>query len=316
MLKLTPVIPFEPIKTDRAPKGDRWVAQIKWDGVRMLTYLDETKEVRLVNRRLNDKTAQYPELLQVHSYCKANSVILDGEIIAMAAGKPSFHQVMKRDRMRLSQSIPNAMSRIPITYMVFDLLYLNGEWLTELPLWQRQQQLEEILQPNATIQLVSSVTAHEQLYSITEKHGLEGVVYKDLDSTYRIKGKDERWQKHKHYHELNAVVGGVTLRGDVVNALLLGLYADQKQLFYIGHAGTGKLTAADWQLLTEKLESFALPQKPFANTPERLENTVWMKPVLTVRIRYMEWTKDGVLRQPSIQGFVQVDPTLCSFAQL
>lgn len=316
MLKLKPVIPFEPTKTDHAPKGDRWVAQIKWDGVRMLTYLDETKEVRLVNRRLNDKTEQYPELLQVHNYCEADSVILDGEIIAMAAGKPSFHQVMKRDRMRRSQSIPDAMSRIPITYMVFDILYLNGEWLTGLPLWQRQHKLEEILRPNETVQLVSSVTEHEQLFPVTGKHGLEGVVYKDLDSAYRIEGKDDRWQKHKHYHELNAVIGGATLRGGMVNALLLGLYTDQKQFLYIGHAGTGKLTAADWRLFTENLELFALPQMPFANKPERLENTVWMKPALTVSIRYMEWTKDGVLRQPSIQGFVTVEPASCSFAQL
>ncbi|WP_010276970.1 ATP-dependent DNA ligase [Paenibacillus senegalensis] len=314
-MKLQPVIPFEPVKTDHAPEGDRWIAQIKWDGVRMLAYLDEDSEVRLVNRRLNDKTAQYPELLDVRSYCEASSVILDGEVIALDDGKPSFHRVMSRDRMRRTQGIPEAMKRIPVVYMIFDILYLNGEWITQLPLWQRQQHLEQIIRPNASVQLVPSVTEYEQLFAITGQHGLEGVVYKDLDSSYSIDGKDARWQKHKHYHDLFAIVGGVTKRGGIVNALLLGLY-HQGQLLYIGHAGTGKLKAADWRLMTDRLEPFILEQKPFANTPERLNNTVWLKPVLTVSIRYMEWTKDGVLRQPSIQGFVQVDPEACSFSQL
>ncbi|KRF39145.1 hypothetical protein ASG93_23590 [Paenibacillus sp. Soil787] len=76
-MELKPVFPFEPISTETIPASDDWVAQIKWDGVRMLTYFDGN-DVRLVNRRCNDRTKQYPELLAIKTYCSASSVILDG----------------------------------------------------------------------------------------------------------------------------------------------------------------------------------------------------------------------------------------------
>lgn len=313
-MRLKPVIPFEPVKTDQPPDGERWIAQIKWDGVRMLTYMDEG-EVRLVNRRLNDKTLQYPELLPVKDYCKASSVILDGEVIALEEGKPSFQRVMKRDRMRRADNIPSTVKRIPVVHMLFDILYYNGEWVTGLPLRQRQELLADIINPNEQVQLVPSVSEYNQLFAITGQHGLEGVVYKDLNSLYGIDGKDSRWQKHKHYRDLIAVIGGVTFRNGIVNAVLLGLY-DQGNLYYIGHAGTGKLTAGDWRLLTEQIRPITIPERPFINTPERLKDTAWVNPALTVKIRFMEWTRDGVLRQPSIQGFVAASPEECTLNQL
>ncbi|MDB5052920.1 MAG: ligase [Bacilli bacterium] len=96
-MELEPVIPFEPIRSNSIPEGSVWIHQIKWDGVRVLTYYDGFK-CRLFNRKLNERTNQYPELLDVKSYCHSDSVILDGEIIALGSdGKPSFHEVMRRD---------------------------------------------------------------------------------------------------------------------------------------------------------------------------------------------------------------------------
>src|SRR5262245_27203730 len=95
-LELRPVVPFEPVSTDAMPFGNQWVAQIKRDGVRVLTYFDG-KEVRLINRKLNDRTLQYPEISNIRSYSSANSVILDGEVISLKDGKPSFHEIMRRD---------------------------------------------------------------------------------------------------------------------------------------------------------------------------------------------------------------------------
>ena len=93
-MDLKPVAPFEPIRSETIPQGENWVAQVKWDGVRMLTYRDG-RETRLINRKGNDRTAQYPEFIDVPSYCRASSVILDGEMIALSGGKPSFHEIMR-----------------------------------------------------------------------------------------------------------------------------------------------------------------------------------------------------------------------------
>lgn len=243
-MRLEPVVPFEPINRqvlalDQLPSGDHWVGQVKWDGVRMLTYYDG-HEVRLINRRLNDRTAQYPELIKISQYCSAQSVILDGEIIAFEQGKPSFHQVMKRDGSRKRSSIDRAVSQIAIVHMIFDVLYLDGRWIIHHTLQERQNALSQIISANSYVQLVSNHEDVRSLFQAVKEQDLEGIVIKDLTSRYVIHGKDKRWQKKKLSKDLIAVVGGVTYRLGIVNALLLGLYDHSGQLTYIEHAGTGK----------------------------------------------------------------------------
>src|SRR5690606_15036114 len=101
------------IRSNQMMSGDNWIAQIKWDGVRMLVYSDGS-ETRLFNRKLNERTTQYPELLKVSAYCRANSVILDGEIIAFDQNKASFHEVMKRESLRVSSKIKTASTHTPV----------------------------------------------------------------------------------------------------------------------------------------------------------------------------------------------------------
>ncbi|NOV00308.1 ATP-dependent DNA ligase [Paenibacillus planticolens] len=314
-MELSPVIPFEPISTNTLPASGDWVAQIKWDGVRMLTYFDG-KEVRLINRRLNDRTIQYPEIADIASYCKAKSVILDGEIIALKDGKPSFHEIMRRDGVRNSKNIPLLIKAVPVVYMIFDILFLDGEWLVDKPLQERQQLLSRVVSTSETIQLVANHADPDSLYAVMEQHDMEGIVIKDLHSKYQLNGKDKRWMKKKIIHDLIAVVGGVTKRGNLVNAILLGLYDDSGELWYIGHAGTGKLTQNDWRSLTEATNAMVLEKKPFRNTPERSKEAIWIQPLITVKINYMAWTRDRNLRQPSIQSVVSVSPQECNFSQL
>ncbi|WP_438434751.1 ATP-dependent DNA ligase [Gorillibacterium sp. sgz500922] len=308
----SPVLPFEPISSAAIPEGDRWIAQIKWDGVRMLLYGDQS-EIRLVNRRLNERTAQYPEYRELKRLCRAKDVILDGEIIALEQGLPSFHQVMKRDGVRSADRVAPAMRAVPVVYMVFDLLYADGEWILDLPLSERQTRLAELVIPSETLQLVPSVAQGAALYRAIEERGMEGIVCKDLTSRYALGGKDGRWVKIKNDRDLIAVVGGMTLRGNTANALLLGLYREDGQLIYIGHAGTGKLTAADWAEFTAASHPLRQETRPFANRPERWKDAVWLKPVLTVKLKFREWTHHGTLRQPSIQAFVEADAAECTF---
>ncbi len=313
-MTLTPVEPFEPIRCDRAPQGEQWTAQVKWDGVRMLSYYDGNA-VRLVNRNLNDRTLKYPEFTDPGLYGTSHSFILDGEFIAFDEQRPAFHAIMKRDRMKVSHNIKRAVQSIPVTYMVFDLLYYNGQWVIDQPLASRQNLLRDGIQTGSSLQLVDNVSDGAALFQLMEQYGMEGIVYKDLNSAYTIAGKDKRWQKQKVIRDLIAVVGGVTYRGNRVNALLLGLYDDKGELRYIGHAGTGKLTQEDWRVVTVLAAELKQDRKPFVNRTEREQEAVWLRPELTVKVNYAEWTPRQSLRQPSIQSFVEVPLDRCRFDQ-
>gem|GEM_PF-152510 len=416
---MEPIVPFEPVAADEIPAGPQWVAQIKWDGVRMLVYFDGAT-TKLVNRRLHERTMQYPELADARRYCRAKSAILDGEIVAFDAAKPSFHEVMRRDGVRNPHAVPAAAREIPITYMVFDILYHDGEWVTGRSLEERQRLLSRAVEPGDAVRLVGNETDGAKLFEVMRKHGMEGIVVKDLASTYAIGGKDGRWRKIKVRRDLTAVVGGVTYSGSVgsvsggvtysgsvgsvsgdvtysvsggsvsggvtysgsvgsvsggvtysgsggsvsggvtysgsggsgsggvtgggtgvsgsgsggvtysgsggsvsgggrggrVNALLLGLYDAQGRLHYIGHAGSGRLTGRDWAEITAAAELLRTPDCPFAARPPRSAGAVWLRPLLTAKVRYLEWTEGRTLRQPVIEAVGAGPPEDCSFERL
>jgi bifunctional non-homologous end joining protein LigD len=307
---LQPLSPFEPITGERLPEGERWIAQLKWDGVRMLAYYNGV-QTRLINRRLHERTARYPELNDMAAYCSARSVILDGEIVAFSEGKPSFQQVMRRD----STSSGRLQGLPAITYMIFDILHLNGQSVTSEPLAERQRLLERYVQPSHTVQLVTSISDVPGLLAVTREHRLEGIVAKDLESAYAVGGKDKRWQKFKHFRDLIAVVGGVTFRGNIVNSLLLGLYDGEGQLHYIGNAGSGKWTQQDWRDVTERLKACAIAQSPFSIAPSRDKEILWLRPSTTVKVEYLEWTSYRTLRHPVIQALTGTEPAQCTFGQ-
>ncbi len=312
-MTMQPVFPFEPVSTETIPEGANWIGQIKWDGVRILTYFDG-HSLKFYNRKKNDRSAHFPELHRFSTYCQAESIILDGEVIALGEdGKPSFHEVMRRDGIRRLERIPIVQKHVPITYMVFDVLFYNGQWLTDWTLEDRLNVLNDVIQSTPSVQVVPSQSRDsiEALASVIEQNGMEGIVIKDLNSTYLLDGKDRRWQKKKFYKDLIAVVGGVTLKDGLVNALLLGQYDSNGDLWYIGHVGTGRLTRQNWRDLTEQIKPLILNERPFANVPTRLKEAVWVLPQLTVKIKYAEWTEGRSLRQPSIEALVDIPPEDC-----
>lgn len=311
-MELTPIVPFEPVADPGIPEGGQWTSQIKWDGVRILAYYDGTG-VRLFNRKKNERTLQYPELADPAAYCRAGSFILDGEMIALEEGKVSFHQVMKRDSLKDASRIRESVRTLPVSYMVFDILFCNGAWVNGETLRARQALLEQLVVPGDTVQLVPSYSDIPGLFRVAQQHQLEGIVIKDLNSSCPLNGKDNRWRKKKIYQDLIAVVGGVTHRDGIVNALLLGLYDQQGRLWYIGHAGAGKMKVRDWAALTEIVPRLQMPSMPFAGRPDRYRDATWLEPRLTVKIRFLEWTKYRTLRQPSIQAFVEASPQECTF---
>ncbi|PFH91093.1 non-homologous end-joining DNA ligase [Bacillus sp. AFS088145] len=311
-MELNPIFPFEPISSDIVPIGPEWISQIKWDGTRILTYFDG-KEVKLFNRKLNDRTNIFPELTDIKSYSTAKSIILDGEVIALDQnGNPSFHEVMRRDGIRRMDRIDSAIEAVPIFYMIFDILFYNGEWVTQLSLQERQNLLSEAVHPNKQIQLVPNNTDGVALFEVAKQHNLEGIVCKNINSKYLINGKHNAWQKVKNYKDVIAVIGGVTYRSGIVNSILVGLYNEDNQLVFIGHVGTGKLTKSEWKDLTTVINKIKIENNPFSSQPKRVKEIQWIQPLLTVKVQFIEWTEGHSLRQPSIQAFIEKDPKECT----
>ncbi len=197
---MEPLIPFEPITADSIPVEGDWVFQVKWDGVRILVY-KAGSETEVINRHLNNRTLQYPELMDTASYANADSFVLDGEVIALVDGKPSFHQVMKRDRLRGEAVIEHMKDEIPIIYMVFDCLYVNGESMMDKPLYKRQELLRTIISETEHVRITENFAEGEGLFQAVKEQGLEGIICKDLEAGYLPGGKDDRWQKIKIYQD-------------------------------------------------------------------------------------------------------------------
>lgn len=308
---MEPVVPFEPISSEIIPIGSEWISQIKWDGVRILTYYDGQK-IKLFNRKLHERTQHYPELTNIKAFTSAKSIILDGEVIALnTENKPSFHEVMRRDGVRNLEQIKHNINEIPIYYMIFDILHLNGKQVYSYLLKDRIDLLSNIITPNEQIQLVPIEKDGHQLFNVAKEHDLEGIVCKNLNSKYTIHGKNNNWRKIKNYKDIIAVIGGVTYRSEVVNSIVVGLYDRSQRLIHIGNVGTGRLSSSDWQELTLAIEPLKMKQSPFINEPETANKVQWLQPVITVKIQYIEWPKGGSLRQPSIQAFLDYNPADC-----
>lgn len=291
-----PFPPMEPYPCEKPFESDKHVFQVKWDGVRMLLFYDGHRVI-LQNRRLHDRTLQYPELQHLPDLVQC-SVILDGEIIALREGKPSFPEVMRRDQALNPQRIKLLQRQIPVFYMVFDLLYLGHNSIMNRPLKDRQQMLRDVLKPSDQIQLVDSFASGTILFSEVQRLNLEGTVAKVKDSPYIPGGKNRLWLKIKNRRRIWVEIGGYTLRGQVINSILVGV-REKSGLIYAGKVGTG-LSEPDWAALTRLLTDMQVKSPPFINPPSG-PNYYWVDPVLTAEIEYAEWTDRAQLRAPVIK---------------
>jgi bifunctional non-homologous end joining protein LigD len=230
--------PLEPMLATLAravPEGSEWVYEVKWDGFRGLCFLKD-RELRIVSRNGNLLNAQFPELLQLPQSISANTAVIDGEIVAFDSnGRPSFSLMQQRTGF-----VPSAdRVRTPVTLVAFDLLYLNGYGLRDVPLSQRQKLLRSIVRiaPNLRISESFSGKGQEVLNAVREL-GLEGIVAKRLDSRYES-GRSRCWMKVKFSSQQEFVICGfTTTRRKPFSSLVLGCY-DGSSLVWAGNVGTG-----------------------------------------------------------------------------
>lgn len=310
MITLLPDLkkPMDPLLWPQAFDSDEYLFQVKWDGVRILAEINHG-QVRLTSKHGKDKTEQYPELQSLTQCCEGDTALLDGEVVVLKEGKPSFPSVMRRDQSH-SKNISYLRNLLPINYMVFDLLYLNGRDLRNEPLEFRQAQLDQLLVNQAVFHQVEEFSSGKALFAAVENMGMEGIVAKKRNSPYSQDKHHKDWLKVKCRRKQVCLIGGFTLRGNMVNSLLLGVFRDGS-FTYAGKAGSG-LTTAQQETLSQLLPQLQINTSPFVNPPSPNKGHYYVRPQIGVQIEYLEWTEEMNLRNPVIKDFLDVAFAECT----
>ncbi|MDD3271746.1 MAG: non-homologous end-joining DNA ligase [Syntrophomonadaceae bacterium] len=292
------IIPMEPIIREQVFDSEEFTYQLKWDGVRMLTYSGKSR-VELINKRLNNRTAQYPELQALNSLLHGRQVILDGEIVTFKDSKVSFPAIMRRDNARTEKSIAMLLKEVPVNYIVFDLLWDEDKDLRTLSLMERKQRLQDILTPQDGIHIIEDFPSGSSLFTAVQGANLEGIVAKKKASPYLAGKKHRDWFKIKYRRRQSCVIGGYTLRNNIANSLLLGVYQGDN-LHYVGRAGSG-LSESQCKELHSLLSSLQSDKAPFVSLPAKIaRESYFVKPDLVVDVEFAEWTENMHLRSPVI----------------
>jgi bifunctional non-homologous end joining protein LigD len=304
-------------RAGRLPADDAgWAFEIKWDGVRAITYW-RPGEVRVESRNLNDVSARYPELRALGPELGSREAVLDGEIVSFDEdGRPSFERLQRRMHVASPSAIRRLAQEEPVSYVIFDLLYLDGHATIELPYRERRALLEELELRGPAWQTPAyhAGEGRELLAAAAEQH-LEGVVAKRLDSPYRPGRRTDEWLKVKNVHRQELVIGGWLpgkgARAGRLGALLVGYYEPgedrQRVLRYAGRVGTG-FDEDDLDRLGKNLAEIPQSSSPFSGTqPPRGANFV--EPELVAEIEFRQWTHDRILRHSSYKGLRDDKPS-------
>ena len=300
-------------KADTLPRGDRWVYELKWDGMRVLAHISagqggETVPVRLQSSNERDVTRSFPELQDLATLGDLyDGLVLDGEIVAFRDGKPSFHELQNRMHITDTHEATRRSRTTPVLFVVFDLLYMNGHDTMSLPFEDRRALLEQIADddPCWTVCEQHHDNVDGLLQAVTDS-GLEGIMAKSKSSVYQPGRRSPDWIKIKPRLRQEFVVGGWTEgqggRTGGLGSLLVGYY-DGPELHYAGRAGSGlnETTQQEWK---DRLAH--RDRSPFAQPPSLPREKIvhWCEPENVVEVAFAEWGTDGQhLRHPVVLGY-------------
>lgn len=286
---------------------DAWAFEVKWDGVRAIAR-SEPGRFHLFSRSGREITKAYPELGQLNRALSSHSAVIDGEVIAFdpESGRQSFQAVQQRIHVGGAAAIKRLREEAPVTYMIFDLLWLDGHSLEDLTYEERRDKLDGLGLgggPNWQVPAFH-VGAGTALLAATVEQGLEGVIAKRLGSTYEPGARSSMWRKVKNTRRQEVVIGGFTPgkggRGASFGALQVGVYDDAGALHHAGGVGSG-FTEAMLGDLMERLEAIEEEESPFEGR-QPPKGTRYVDPVLVCEVVFAEWTGDGSLRHAVFQG--------------
>lgn len=297
----------------RVPDGSDWTCEAKLDGYRIEAIRSATGKVTLFTRNAHDWTERFPVIAAAIAAWPMPAMTLDGEVIArVPAGVSAFQALQEAIGPR--GKTPHAQpSTLPLRFVVFDLLALDGRDTRDLPLRDRQTLLRELLKQRparSPIMPVRRFASRTNPLDAACAAGLEGVVCKRLDAPY-VAGRHRQWIKVKCGNRQEFVVIGFTEpRGSrtALGALLLGVYDARGALHFAGKVGSG-FTTLELASLKKALSPLEVRTAPLSDTALAPRGDVhWVKPVLVAEISFTEWTREGLLRHPVYHGLREDKP--------
>ncbi len=291
---------------------ERWAFEIKWDGVRAIAYCDGG-QLRLQSRNLRDITAGYPELREMAAQLGSREAVLDGEVVAFdQQGRPSFERLQGRMNLASESAVRRRMGDIPVTYLAFDLLYLDGRSLLDAPYAERRSRLRELRLDGPSWQTPGEHRGEgRRLLELSAAQGLEGLVAKRLDSRYLVGRRSRAWLKVKNTLRQDLVIGGWLpgrgRRSQTLGALLVGYHDEGGALRYAGRVGSG-LTEAELGRLIAALGPLRRTDSPFEGRQPPRES-IFVEPRLVAAVEFREWTRARTLRAPVFKALrTDADP--------
>jgi DNA ligase D-like protein (predicted ligase)/DNA ligase D-like protein (predicted polymerase)/DNA ligase D-like protein (predicted 3'-phosphoesterase) len=303
--------PIEPMlarSTDKPPEQGQYVYEVKWDGVRAMIALDEG-EIRIRSRNQLDITGKFPELLIPDQAFRATSALFDAEIVCLDdAGKPVFQNVIHRMQQTGKGAIDRAHARYPAVCYVFDCLYLDGRTIVNEPLVRRRAWMEDAIRHGTPYRVSEAVDEGVELFRAAADMGLEGIMAKERNSTYKPGTRSSQWLKIKSRQTTECVIIGYT-RGKGSRALFGALqlaFRDGDGLKYAGKVGTGFDEKLSKEIFAQ-LKNSKQVKRPVSRKPPDDTQTVWIEPRAICEVQYASLTKDGMLREPV---FLRLRPDL------
>jgi bifunctional non-homologous end joining protein LigD len=296
------------------PREEQFGFEVKWDGIRAVAFCDHG-HIELRGRNFSDFTPRYPEVRELARSLGARRVVLDGEIVAFDdEGRPSFERLQARMHLASDSAVRRRMRDIPATYVIFDLLYLDGHSTMALSYEERRSLLERLELEGPAWRTPSYHRGEgSALLEATKQHGIEGVVAKKLDCPYQPGVRASHWIKVKNVHTQDVVIGGWTPgeggRSASLGSLAVGVMQGD-DLVYSGKVGTG-FTEQSLALVKRELEPLRTDESPFSGR-QPPKGTIFVEPRLVAHVEFREWTKSGTLRAPSFKGLrADISPQEC-----
>lgn len=292
---------------EQIPMGSEWICEAKLDGYRIEAVRSAAGRVSLFTRNAHDWTERFPVIADAIAEWPVPAMTLDGEVIARVPRGVSAFQALQ-DAIGPRSKKPKATSTIlPLRFVVFDLLTLDGRDLRRLPLRDRQTLLREVLKQRPArgpIMPVRRFASRTDVLEAACAAGLEGVVCKRLDAPY-VAGRHRQWIKVKCGNRQEFVVVGFTEpRGSrtALGALLLGVYDTRGALHFAGKVGSG-FDTLELASLKRTLSALELRTPSLTDTSLAPRGAVhWVKPQLVAEVSFTEWTREGLLRHPVYHG--------------
>ncbi len=272
---------------------DDWLFEIKWDGYRAICTVDAAHRLTLRSRNGLDLLERFPDLAGLADAFTRVPIMIDGEICSLdSKGRSDFQRLQEYGERGY-----------PLTYVAFDVLYAEGRDLRKTPLEERKSTLERMIDDETLVLYSKHVIGKgKSLFAQAKRAHLEDIVGKKRASLYQER-RSRDWVKIKAQQEQEFVVGGWTQpRGSRkgFGALLLGAYVG-KEFRYVGHVGTG-FSVKVLEEIAKRLHALERKTSPFSGDVEANQQPRWVKPELVAEVRFSEWTRDGLLRQPAFLG--------------